>query len=409
MLTGRFGVTPSLAVRAALNAVIGFALLTSACERGSGDAPVESEAARLGRDGRARLTDGDKKAARAHFQRALEVAPREPDGRLGLALLEVLEGNTPAAQEHLIALRASGLDPAGSAPWLTALLDARRHFPAAIPAIIQDGTKDDTVTAPVASAAPTGSTDPGPVEGDAPLTAAFRAGDYEAVRRAVEPELKPSLFRLKLLADAYYNLQDWTRAVRTYRLVLREEPGNEPVTQYLADALVRLGRLDDAMTFYRVLAENNPTRPGFWRLIGDAAAQKGDLEVAVASYTKALNAGYDDPTLPATLARLQSELANPSPKAAPEPAAPDAAVPDVGVAPRVPAPRPPRPARPRADAPADPAAPTIAPSGIEPAPSGIEPAPPGIEPAPPPDEDEEDDPPPERAPGAEAPAALPPP
>jgi tetratricopeptide (TPR) repeat protein len=392
MLTGRLAVLPSLAVRAALNAAIGFVLLSAGCERGSGDAPVETEAARLGRDGRARLADGDKKAARAHFQRALEVAPREPEGRLGLALLEVLEGNTPAAQEHLIALRASGLDPAGSAPWLTALLDARRHFPAAIPALATEGNAGDVVAAPAVAPAPAErSPDPGPVEGDAPLTDAFRAGDYEAVRRAVEPEPKPSLFRLKLLADAYYNLQDWTRAVRTYRLVLREEPGNEPVTQYLADALVRLGRLDEAMTFYRVLAENNPTRPGFWRLIGDAAAQKGDLEVAVASYTKALNAGYDDPTLPATLARLQSELANPSPKAAPEPATPDATAPDGGTAPRGIAPRAPRPARPRDDTPAAPGDPSPAP---EPAPA----------------EDDEAEPTPPTRPSAEpaAPAEAPP-
>ncbi len=398
MSIGRFGVTPSLAFRAALNVALGFALVASGCDRSGSDAPLESEAARLGRDGRARLADGDMKAARAHFQRALEVAPREVHGRLGLALLDVLSGNTPAAQEHLIALRAGGLDPAISAPWLTAMLDARRHFPAEPPTLVSDRVAGDVATPPSAIPAPAERTvDPEPVEGDAPLAAAFRSGDYEAVRRAVEPEPKPSLFRLKLLADAYYNLQDWTRAVRTYRLVLREEPGNEPVTQYLADALVRLGRLDDAMTFYRVLAENNPTRPGFWRLIGDAATQKGDLEVAVAAYTKALNAGYDDPTLPATLTRLQNELANPSPKVAPDPAPPEGATPAAAPARREPAPRPNRPPRVNEGQPSSPP------------PTGDLPAP--VQPAPPPNEEDEDESP--EVPGDDAerypPAESPPP
>lgn len=286
-----------------------FALMLGGCGRSSSDAAVETEAARLARDGRAKLAEGDKKAARAHFQRAMEVGPKEPHGRLGIALIELIEGNTPSAEDQLVALRAGGLDPAREAPWLVTLLDARRHFPAA-EAVMRGGSPDVTQPAAAPDTAPSAEQNhAAPVDGDAPLIESFRRGDYEAVRRAVEPEPSPTLFRQKLLADAYYNLQDWTRAVRTYRLVLRAEPANEPVTQYLADALVRLGRYDDAIGFYRVLAENNPTRPGFWRLIGDAATAKGDTEVALASYLRAVSAGYDDANVNAAIVALKAKLA----------------------------------------------------------------------------------------------------
>ncbi len=230
------------------------------------------------------------------------MAPREPHGRLGLALLEVLEGNTPAAQEQLLALRAGGIAPESEAAWFVAFLDARRHFPA----VLEAPPLPDVAPAPAPAPAP--AAEPSISGDDLALVADFRRGDYEAVRRAIEPQASPSTFRMKLLADAYYNLQDWTRAVRTYRLVLRDEPGNEPVTQYLADALVRLERYDDAIGFYRTLAEAHPTRPGFWRLIGDAAAAKGDAEVALAAYLKARDAGYDDPSLEGVLRTLQAKL-----------------------------------------------------------------------------------------------------
>ena len=301
-------------VRALL--VIAVGCLLVGCTRGASEAKVESEAARLARDGRDRLADGDKKAARAHFQRALDLAPKEPHGRLGLAVLELLEGNTPAALDQVVALRAAGIDPASDAPWLVAFLDAREHFPAAL--TVNAGSAGDVVEPPKAAPDAVESVTAEPLATDAPLVEAFRRGDYEAVRRAIEPETSPSLFRQKLLADAYYNLQDWTRAVRAYRLVLRQDPGNEPVTQYLADALVRLKRYDEAIGFYRVLAENNSARPGFWRLIGDVAMAKGDEEVALASYLKAVAAGYDDPSVKAAIETLQTSRAAP-PAPAPPP------------------------------------------------------------------------------------------
>ena len=143
---------------------------------------------------------------------------------------------------------------------------------------------------------------------DLKLATLFRAGRYQEVIQAVQGDPSSSLFRSKLKADAQYNLQRWAQAVTSYRKVLRQQPGNEAVTQYLADALRRLKRYDESIAFYRVLAQNNPKQPGLWRLIGDVAMAKKDNEVALAAYTKALNLGYEDTQLEAVVAELKNKL-----------------------------------------------------------------------------------------------------
>ncbi|MFT5430424.1 MAG: tetratricopeptide (TPR) repeat protein, partial [Myxococcota bacterium] len=260
-------------------------------------------AERLSRDGRKLLTQGDRKAATAHFKRAVQEGSDEAHGRLGLALVAIVEGRTPDAQEQIVALRAKGIEPADTAPWLTALLDSRKHIPPPIPDA--DEPEDEADVPP-----------PKPVRQKAELTdrekglsALFQSGNYSEVIKQTETAENQTLFELKLVADGHYNLQNWTRAVPAYRRVLRDEPGNEPVTQYLADALYRLKRYDEAIAFYRVLAENNPERPGFWRLIGDTATAKGDDEVALAAYLRALQGGYDDQNVNTAVEDLKARLA----------------------------------------------------------------------------------------------------
>ena len=288
-------------MRYSLLFILGAIALLIGCESSQpAEAPsVESESGRLVRLGREKLAAGDKAAAHSHFSAAIQLDGTDPRGRYGLAVLHVLEGNMSAAQQEVLALRTAGIEVEEDAPWLIALLDGRKHFPTPMRVMPTPEPAPKAVKALPAE---------GDEEGNSDEAVLFREGKYGQVIERVAANLKPSVFQLKLLADSYYNLQDWTRAVAAYRKVLRAEPGNEPVTQYLADALFRLQRYDESITFYRVLAEANPDRPGFWRLIGDAASAKSDWNVALASYKKAQAAGYDDPSLPAAIKRMNAEL-----------------------------------------------------------------------------------------------------
>ena len=259
-------------------------------------APPPSAAVQAALEGRGRLAAGDRDGARAAFERAKTLDPKDPSGDVGLAALATAGGDLALARTELGALRARGLDPSEIAPWLTAAVDGARAAPPQAP------------VAPSAAAAPT---DPGngATPADADLAQLFRSGRFDDVIKTVSAEADPSLFRRKLLADAYYDHEDWEKAVEAYRQVLRREPGNEPVTQYLADALFRLGRFDESMAFYRVLAESHPDRPGFWRLIADAAMAKGDDALAMAMYSKAVERGYNGPDVKARVEALKAKLA----------------------------------------------------------------------------------------------------
>ena len=266
---------------------------------------VLTDSQKLSKLGRQKLSAGDKAGAYGHFKAAIQTDKASPEGRYGLAVLHILEGNEDAAQQELLALRTGGADVDGDAPWLTALLDGRKHFP--VP--MKVAAASDTPPAKKPSEKPAKKKSASEADLDPESSAFFREGKYSQVVARLTAVANPSVFQLKLLADAHYNLQDWTRSVAAYRRVLRSEPGNEVVTLHLADALLRLQRYDESITFYRVLAEANPDKPGFWRLIGDAATAKKDWEVALASYKKAVSAGYDDPSLGSVIDGIKAELA----------------------------------------------------------------------------------------------------
>jgi predicted Zn-dependent protease len=259
---------------------------------------TKSEAEQLARDGLALLARGDSAAADAAFVNARAAARNEPWGRLGMAAKALAAGDLEGARKLLDALRADGLDPAAAAPYLTAVIDTIKVAPA------------------VASATPKAAGDPGAAPGkpghvarDQELVELFRAGHYNGVVQRVAPDPEPNLFRLKLLGDAYYNLQRWQEAVVVYRKVLSKDPGDEAVTQYLADGLFRLERFDDSIRMYRVLADAHPEQAGFWKQIGDVAIAKGDDEVALAAYNRAVEGGFDKPEVKAQVERLRKKLA----------------------------------------------------------------------------------------------------
>lgn len=137
----------------------------------------------------------------------------------------------------------------------------------------------------------------------------FTAGRFDQVIAKVGAEREPPLHRLRLMADSHYNLQQWQPAVAVYRKILAREPGQEMVVQYLADSLSRLNRYDEAIRLYRVLADRHPDRPGYWKVIGDLATAKGDDEVALASYSKAVQRGYDNPDVQSRIDAIRARMA----------------------------------------------------------------------------------------------------
>lgn len=299
--------------RSALVAVISLSIAACIGSDEASQQPQMTDSQKLAAKGREKLRAGDKASAHGFFKASIQADKSSTGGRYGLAVLQLLEGNTEAAQQELLALRTAGADVETEAPWLTALLDGRKHFPAplkgAATAVAEDAPTASSKTKTVEP--PEKSDDQG--EGEEPPEAVlFRQGRYVEVVKSLASVEQPTVFQSKLLADAYYNLQDWTKAVAAYRKVLRSEPGNEPVTQYLADALFRLKRYDESISFYRILAKANPDRPGFWRLIGDAASAKGELEVALVSYQKAIEAGYDDPSMRAAIEGVKAQMAKAS-------------------------------------------------------------------------------------------------
>lgn len=265
------------------------------------EAPKASEAERLARGGVNRLSGGDLPGAQAAFVNAKAAARNEPWGRIGLASLALSRGDVAGAREMIESLRADGLDPSEVAPFLVAVIDARKDPPDAPSAEPAVAAREAPTRAPAAAKAPS-------ARADEELAELFRAGHYNGLIERVSRDKDPSLFRLKLLADSYYNLQQWQASVTAYRRVLAKEPTNEAVTQYLADALFRLERYDDSIRMYRLLAETNPDKPGFWKQIGDVASAKKDNEVALAAYNKAIAGGYDKPEVRSAVERLRRKL-----------------------------------------------------------------------------------------------------
>ena len=282
-------------MRAPLATLLAALLACGCAEKKAPPAEPESEAAKISRRGLEQLSASDLEAARASFINAKAAARNEPHGRLGLAALAFVHGDTAGARAEIDALVADGLKPEKVAPFLVAVVRAEQ--PSRAVAAKTEGTGGDDPSA-----------EPKLSPADRELAELFRAGHYNGVIKRVESDEDPSVFRRKLLADAHYNLQNWEAAVSAYRKVLAKEPSNEGVTQYLADALFRLSRYDESIRFYRVLAEAHKDKPCYWKMIGGVATAKKDNEVALAAYTKAVEGGCDRPEVKAAITTLRKAL-----------------------------------------------------------------------------------------------------
>ena len=233
--------------------------------------------------GRTLTAKAELRSAVEQFGKASAADPASPHGAAGQVAVLLARGQIKAARRALDVADKAGLAIHEVAPYLTAALKGWT------PPV---GSRDYEITAD-----------------DNALAKKLQEGKYDEVLAALRALKERTPFHMKLMGDAFYNQQQWDRAVAAYRRALAAEPDNGPVAQYLADSLLRLRRFDEAITFYTALVEANPGKIGFYRLIGDAARAKGDAEVALAAYLKAQNAGYVERDLQPAIDELKREVA----------------------------------------------------------------------------------------------------
>ena len=268
--------------------------------------PAPTEAQKLSARGRARLAVGDLDGAGTLFQQAIRADDADPRGHIGLAAIALAKGDDASAHAALSTLRTRGVDVRRTAPWLSAIVDARRKSnPAPRPSALDapadasapppDAPKPSPSTQPPRDAKEPLAPEP-PVRALTPVERAakqlFEARRFAELIEQHSPRKDRSWYESRVLADSYHSLGRWKQAVDLYRDLLTKRSLSEHVTHYLADALLRLKRYDESITFYELLAKRRPKEPGFWRLVGDAQAAKGDKKGARESYQKAIAGGY---------------------------------------------------------------------------------------------------------------------
>jgi predicted Zn-dependent protease len=226
---------------------------------------------------------------------------------LGRIAQAVAAGDFKRAKKLLAEQRAKGDILYRLAPWLVTVVDGSKVKIQPKTAPAKPGVEQSKPAQKVKSAPVEPKTDD-----DWVLKSVFDKGKYTDVVGRIQANSNPSLYEQRLLADAYYNLQKWTKAVAGYRKVLSKHPGDEQIVQYLGDSLRRLKRFDESITFYQVLAKTNPDRPGFWRTIGDVARDKGDMVMAMWAYTRAVERGYTDDEINGLVEKLLKDSAKQS-------------------------------------------------------------------------------------------------
>jgi len=121
------------------------------------------------------------------------------------------------------------------------------------------------------------------------------------------------------LAAAYGNKGDYlTRAIDSYKLALKADPGAVFITEELSDLYIQSGKLRDAVTEAEEILRQNPNDVGarrilgriYTRLIGDSQGQQNKineemLRKAVEQYTKIAELQPDDVDTWLMLGRLQ--------------------------------------------------------------------------------------------------------
>jgi len=241
------------------------------------------------------ISEGNFDEARIAFETAGLKTPPEPGSHLGAVALAAAQGDMDAAIEALAHARRAGheSDIRRTAPWLVAVLDGKvrggrtKHLLASDGESTGDGLKQDGIS-----------------EAEAGLYRRFKAGEFSAILAAVEKKEQRSLVETRLLADSYWNMSAWTKAVPLYRQLLRSQPNDDAVTLQLADSLIRLKRFDEGILFLQILADSHPEKPGYWKMLGDAGRQKGDRALAIQAYTTAIERGHKDEMLPSIVQEL---------------------------------------------------------------------------------------------------------
>lgn len=96
-------------------------------------------------------------------------------------------------------------------------------------------------------------------------------------RTAAGEPIKPQRLDYLNEAMALERQGDFDAAITSYRLALRDLPGEPRILQNLAIAFSRTGKLDDAMRHYRKALEADPTLAGAHYGLGFLLMRRGEL------------------------------------------------------------------------------------------------------------------------------------
>lgn len=222
-----------------------------------------------------KLEKGERDAARAMLDEAVEADPRNADASHMLALLAYEAGEFEAAGEHILAAAtADDSDPALHAN-CAAILNLLGRGAEAEAASRHAISLDDSMAEAHASLGVA-------LELQGRIEEARTAQSAALMRR---PGFPQALINLGNLEFRQGRLED---AVEAYAAVAREDPSNAMAHTNLAVVLRRLGLLAEAREAAERATELRPTYAEAWNALGQVAREEGDLAAARAAFERAL-------------------------------------------------------------------------------------------------------------------------
>ncbi len=251
--------------------------------------------------------------ARAAFARALELEPAGLSARLGLAKLQLFEGQPAAAREALEAL-AREFPRERSLPGLLARAWRALGDEARARAVLADAPEgrgpatapDDPWTAEVLTRAT------GVEHAVLSAGAAMGVGDFEGALAILEPlylDASDDFALIEALARARNAARRHARALELVEHGRALHPDRFQLELQAAIATFGLSRLDEARVFAERARALNPGRAATHALLGEVLFRQGEFAAAEESLLAALERGERNPRVEELLGEVRARRA----------------------------------------------------------------------------------------------------
>jgi len=244
----------------------------------------------LGRAAMDRGKVADMKAAREHFEKAIELDPN------------FAEPYSDLAHSYLIVPLNPGLGQAESAairrPLVETALDLDPMSPSAhtgLGYVLRDEGNEQESTESFQRAI---ELDPNHADAYAGLGSnAFRRGDAEQSleyhKKATELNPEENQFQI-FLANAYWNVAQAEKALAIVRDEIRKRPHDPSNYGMMSRWLYQMGRAGEAMKYNQTFFTMDPENPYAWKSVCDSYSQLWDIEAYIACISEYLEAFPED-------------------------------------------------------------------------------------------------------------------